>query len=185
MEIETKYVLTETDFKRISVIFAKRRAENLIKKDSYYSRYSTVKKSIAKKEPLIRIREENGKGFLTVKRKSMKGNFESNQEEETKVDDVSVLKNLFLSTGYSEYFHKEKSAWSLIREVPFKDEDSVYVHMELESVNKKYFYLELEVTGDVPEDKAMQAIVGIANEFGIKEEQRDNRTWPEILGIKV
>jgi hypothetical protein len=50
LEVETKYALSETDFKRISIVFAKRCADNLFKKDSYYSRFSNTKKAITTKE---------------------------------------------------------------------------------------------------------------------------------------
>ena len=194
MEIETKYALSETDFKRISIVFAKRCADNLFKKDSYYSKFPNTKKAIAKGEPLIRIREENGKSFFTVKKKGWKGNFESNTEYETPVENIEAIKAFLEMTGYHEYFYKEKDAWSIIREVSQdkssgddsdKETESIYVHMELEKVNGKYYYLELEVTDNVPEDKAQAAIATIAGSFNLKEEQRDNRTWPEILGIKV
>ena len=191
MEVETKYALSETDFKRISIVFAKRCADNLFKKDSYYSRFSNTKKAIKHGEPLIRIREENGKSFFTVKRKDWKDGFESNQEYETPVEDANVIRTFLEMAGYHEYFYKEKDAWSILREVDLTKEgdtehpNKVYVHMELEQVNSKYYYLELEVTGDNSVEDAQAAIQSVANDFSLTDDMRDNRTWPEIIGIKV
>lgn len=186
LEIETKYALSEIDFQRVSIAFAKRLAANLFKKDSYYTRYSSKKKAIAKGEPLIRIREENGTAYLTLKRKDMKNGFESNEEFETKVDDIKVVESLLFASGYHEYFYKEKDAWSLFKEVSLDEDKKVLVHMELEKVNGQYLYLELEVTDDdISEEDAASAIKTVASEFNLTDNMKDNRTWPEILGIKV
>jgi adenylate cyclase class IV len=190
LEVETKYALSEIDFKRISIIFAKRLAENLFKKDSYYSRYSTRKKAIAKGEPVIRIREENGKSYLTLKHKNFKKSYEYNEEEETLVDDIKVVKNLLFASGYEEFFYKEKNSWSFFREVPIKkdnkEEKKILVHMELEEVNGRYHYLELEVTDkDASLEDSIYAIQEVAKSVQVTDDMRDDRTWPEILGVKV
>lgn len=185
LEVEVKYALSDEDFKRISVAFALSHADNLFKKDSYYTRYPSKKKALAKGEPLIRIREENGKSFLTIKNKSKDGNFEVNKEQETEVEDITVVRNLLLSTGYREYFYKEKDAWSMYENVTLEDGTKVNVHSELEIVNGRFRYLEIEVTDDITKEQAMEALGYVCQSRSVTDDMIDMRSWPEILGIKV
>ena len=155
--------------------------EHLLKSDTYYSRYKTREERDANKEPkVIRIStEENAdqgkeskKSFFCLKRKSIENGIEFNAENKTFLEDESVLQQFFQIAGYTQYFQKNKDAYSTYHGD---------FHLELEKVNG-LAYVEIEVTtSDLPADTIRQNLEAFVKDLGLDPSKRDSRSWMEII----
>ena len=104
------------------------------KSDIYYSKYSSTEAAIQFDESLTRIRTEEDRAYLTLKKKKLIDGCENNEEYETRIEDAEVVKKLLLEAGYSPYFKKYKTSHMIdINHLPIVI-PGVEVHVELEKV---------------------------------------------------
>jgi len=157
----------------------------IVKQDEYYSKFNSREERIAGGEPqVIRIRtdeiEGNKKSYFTLKRKTRQNGIELNQEDETFIEDASVIRDMLEIAGYHCWFRKEKRNYSVYCE--FTDLPDTEFHLELETVNNLK-YVEIEVTqeeGDA--DKIKVSLNNFVTCLGLNPEDRDIRSWIEIVG---
>ncbi|MCQ2592125.1 MAG: hypothetical protein MJ188_05015 [Treponema sp.] len=173
----------------------------ILKKDEYYSKYKTRDERIQAKEPqCIRVRTEgtikagenascaggntacsggNTRSFFTLKRKSMENGTEFNQENETFVEDVEVLRDFFAVAGYCQWFYKEKKAYSVHCESSALP--GVDFHLELETVNDLP-YVEIEVLDEDACAQSVRASLEVfVKQLKLNPENRDSRSWVSII----
>lgn len=195
IEFEAKVLITAEEF--INIMTEKNlgfAAFSLYKKeDEYWSKYSSVKESIENNESLTRIREDVNGTTLTLKKKKMDGNFENNQELETKIQNRFVIEALLKEAGYRPYFNKYKTSWRLdIR----KDIDiaDVEVNAEVEIIentknksnpNYKCFYaIEIEAVSNneaFTNEYLSKVIKNAFHLFDKTERDFETRSWQELL----
>lgn len=161
--------------------------EQVIKKDEYWSKYNSREERVTNKESqVIRIRTEEttdkNESFFTLKHKTKQNGIELNQEDETFVKDPEVLRLFFVEAGYHKWFEKVKKNYSIY--CTFEQIPDITYHVELEEVNGLK-YLETEVTqneGDASVIK--ESLAELMKVCGLNPENRDIRSWVEILGCK-
>ena len=104
-EFEAKVLLTSEEY--IDILEKEiLNGPSIKKSDIYYSKYSSTEEAIKYNESLTRIRIEGDKAYLTLKKKELLNGFENNEEYETRLENVEVVKKLLLEAGYSPYFKK-------------------------------------------------------------------------------
>lgn len=175
MEVEIKIPLSLYQFSELLSRFGK--GEFKIKNDYYFSKYNTYEERKEHNEKLIRIREEvDGDCFLTTKNKSIKDGVENNIELETKIDKGYFMK-FFNDIGYLNYFSKNKKSWLL---------NIQGTNSELEIINNRYFYIEIEYITNMLESResALLVIKQVCDVLGVNYEDRDERSWIEILKVE-
>lgn len=164
------------------------------KSDIYYSKYSSNEEAIKNGESLTRIRYENDKTFITLKNKEKIGNFENNKECETQVGDISVLEKLLTEAGYTPYFKKYKTSYSIYY-CKTDHINGVDVHIELEKIEnskhkekptyKCFYALEIEALVEpgfnIDEDQLSQIVIEAFENFGYAEKDFETRSWQELL----
>ena len=136
-EFEAKVLLTAEEF--INIMTEKNLSfaafSSCKKEDEYWSKYSSTEESIENNESLTRIREDANGTALTLKKKKMDGNFENNQELETKIQNRFVIEALLREAGYRPYFNKYKTSWPLDIRKDINIAD-VKVNAEIEIIEK-------------------------------------------------
>lgn len=203
-EIEIKVPLTENQYNDIFAnIFEKKRINKITVKDSskeivtkideYYSKYKTREERINNHEPqVIRIRtekqNEKNTSFFTIKRKSIQNGIEFNQEDETYIENASVLRDMFELANYICWFKKQKDAYGA--HCSFEDFPGIDFHLELEKVNN-LLYVEVEVVSDdvngneienaLEPDKIKSALCDFVRQLNLNPENKDKRSWVEII----
>ena len=186
-EIEIKIPLTDDEYKSIyDTIYSKSNVEHLLKNDVYYSRYNTHEERVKNGEPrVIRIRNEQNlstnekKSYFCIKYKTIENGIEINSENETFVQDETVIDKLLKVSGYSTYFDKKKDALSAYCRSPLNE--AIEFHLELEIVNGLK-YVEIEVTeSELPADEVSHALEGLVTHLGLDASKRDSRSWMEII----
>ena len=197
-EIEIKLPLTEEEYKKLySAIFGKSsyegiqflqadQPEHLFKQDTYYSRYDSHEERVKMGEPrVIRIRSEENlqtkekKAYFCIKYKSVENGIELNSENESFVQDQSVIEKLLLLSGYKTYFDKKKDAFSIYCKTSLNP--SIKFHLELEEVNGlKYVEIE-ETDSDLPAEEIRKALEGLVIQLGLDPLKKDARSWMEII----
>lgn len=159
MEIETKAIITKEQFADLICRYANK-SEHISKKDTYYSKYKTFEERKENNEPVIRIREENDKTYLTIKRKNIVNGVEQNEEIESEMSDIKAICEYFAIDHLEPYFTKTKESWRftevILNESPMIvtndsnilekwDSYRLVGHIEIEQINNKIFAVELEV----------------------------------------
>lgn len=200
-EIEIKIPLTDDEYKSIyDAIYSKttfdgvyfpnsnnfRGVEHLLKNDVYYSRYTTHEERVKNGEPrVIRIRSEQNlstnekKSYFCIKYKTIENGIEINSENETFVQDETVIDTLLKISGYTTYFDKKKDALSAYCRSSLNE--AIEFHLELEVVNGLK-YVEIEVTeSDLPADEIRLTLEGLVTQLGLDASKRDSRSWMEII----
>ena len=195
-EIEVKIPLSKDDFDRLfdSLILCKNNIDGvtvtstssdlITKRDEYYSKYSTQEERRAAGEPqVIRIRTEEisgkSKSYFTLKFKKKEHGIELNKEDETFVENPEVLREFFSEAGYQLFFDKVKKNYSANCESELFP--GINFHAELENVND-LLYLEVEVVQEEGEaDVIKQSLFDFLIQLGLNPENRDIRSWMEIL----
>jgi len=198
-EIEMKIPLSEEKYNELIGVFCNEKSvingikitkacpETVLKRDEYWSRYNSRDERLANKEPqVIRIRTEEKKGkseaYFTLKHKTRQNGIELNKEDETYIEDPEVLRLFFTEAGYHKWFDKIKKnvgAYCNSSVLP-----GVEFHVELEDVNGLK-YIEVEVTTEEGEADVIKAALGdFMKQCGLDPEQRDVRSWVEILQEK-
>lgn len=195
-EIEMKIPLTEGKYKELINIFCNRESdlegitvikscpELVIKRDEYWSRYDSRAERLANNEPqVIRIRSEESvekkESYFTIKHKTRQNGIELNKEDETYIEDAEVLRLFFTEAGYHKWFDKIKKnvgAYCNSSVLP-----GVEFHVELEDVNGLK-YIEVEVTAEEGDAQVIKTALGdFMKQCGLNPEDRDCRSWVEIL----
>lgn len=188
-EIELKIPLSDIQYKYIEeYIFENKNEEihisdikRIYKKDEYFSQYNTENERQKNNEPqVIRIRtEDDNKSYFTIKRKKYDNGIEVNKEDESFIEDISVIRSFLDCTGFKKWFYKEKQAVSFYAN---KIEEPQFIfHCELVIVNDlKYF--EIEITNQNYETKLMiEKLNDFVKVFKLDSNNRDSRSWVEIL----
>lgn len=195
-EIEMKIPLSEEKYYELIDIFCNRKnnldgitvkssiSETVLKRDEYWSRYNSREERLEHKEPqVIRLRtEESGgqkKTFFTIKHKTRENGIELNKEDETFVEDAEVLRLFFEEAGYHKWFDKiKKNVGAYCSSVVLPGVD---FHVELEDVNGLK-YIEVEVTSMEGDAQIIKSALGEFMKLcGLNPENRDVRSWVEIL----
>lgn len=195
-EIEVKIPLAKEDFDRLfdSLILCKTHipgvdvvsssSELIVKRDEYYSKYNSREERRAAGEPqVIRIRTEEisgaSKSYFTLKFKKKENGIELNKEDETFIQEPEVLREFFAGAGYHLFFDKVKKNYSANCQSDFFP--GINFHAELENVNN-LLYLEVEVVQEEGEaDVIKQSLFDFLKQLGLNPENRDSRSWMEIL----
>lgn len=166
------------------------------KSDVYYSKYSSTEEAIKNNESLTRIRTEGDKAYLTLKKKELANGFENNEECETLVEDVEVVKKFLLEAGYSPYFKKYKTSHTIYVCPSPMSIPGVEVNVELERVEnskhtekstyKRLYALEIEAVApdglDVHTEELAEIVKAYFNYFNKTEDDFDTRSWRNLLG---
>lgn len=195
-EIEVKVPVTKNQYDDLfNVLFLKQgelngvkvvnsSSELILKRDEYFSRYDTREERRAAGEPqVIRIRTEERLGkseaFFTLKYKTRENGIELNKEDETFVQDPSVLREFFLEAGYHKFFDKIKKNYSA--DCVSDIFPGIAYHVELENVNE-LLYVEVEVVQEEGNaDIIKRSLFEFIKLLGLDPEKRDIRSWMEIL----
>ena len=195
-EIEVKIPLSKEDFDRLfdSLILCKAHipgvdvvsssSDLIVKRDEYYSKYNPREERRAAGEPqVIRIRTEEisgaSKSYFTLKFKKKENGIELNKEDETFIQEPEVLREFFAEAGYHLFFDKVKKNYSANCQSDFFP--GINFHAELENVNN-LLYLEVEVVQEEGEaDVIKQSLFDFLKQLGLNPENRDSRSWMEIL----
>lgn len=165
------------------------------KSDVYYSKYAFTAEAIKNNESLTRIRTEGDKTYLTLKKKELANGFENNEECETLVEDVEVVKKFLLEAGYSPYFKKYKTSHTIYVCPSPMSIPGVEVNVELERVEnskhtekstyKRLYALEIEAVApyglNVSTEKLAEVVKAYFSYFNKTEEDFDTRSWRELL----
>lgn len=194
-EFEAKVLLTSEEY--IDILEKEILNKPSVKKsDIYYSKYSSTEAAIQFDESLTRIRTEDDKAYLTLKKKKLVNGFENNEEYETRLEDAEVVKKLLLEAGYSPYFKKYKASRMIdINHLPIVI-PGVEVHVELEKVEnsmhtekstyKRVYALEIEAVApddlDVRIEELAEVVKTYFNYFNKTEQDFEQRSWRELLG---
>ena len=194
-EFEAKVLLTSEEY--IDILEKEILNKPSVKKsDIYYSKYSSTEAAIQFDESLIRIRTEDDKAYLTLKKKKLVNGFENNEEYETRLEDAEVVKKLLLEAGYSPYFKKYKTSRMIdINHYPIVI-PGVEVHVELEKVEnsmhtekstyKRVYALEIEAVApddlDVHIEELAEVVKDYFKYFNKTEQDFEPRSWRELLG---
>lgn len=198
-EFEAKVLLTPDEY--ISIL--EREVGNTLgsvdrvvkKSDIYYSKYSSTEEAIKNGESLTRIRTEDNKAYLTLKKKELANGFENNEECETLIENVEVVKKFLLEAGYSPYFKKYKTSHAIYMVSP-KLIPGVEVHIELEIVEnsthtekstyKRLYALEIEAIApdglDVHTEELVEVVKAYFSQFNKTEKDFETRSWRHLLG---
>ena len=194
-EFEAKVLLTSEEY--IDILEKEILNEPSVKKsDIYYSKYSSTEEAIKYNESLTRIRTENDRAYLTLKKKELFYGFENNKEYETRVEDAEVVKKLLLEAGYSPYFKKYKTSYTIYIRLPTVLTPGVDVHIELEKVEnsmhtekstyKRVYALEIEAVApddlDIRTEELAEIVKTYFKYFNKTEQDFEPRSWRNILG---
>lgn len=194
-EFEAKVLLTSEEY--IDILEKEILNEPSIKKsDIYYSKYSSTEAAIQFDESLTRIRTENDRAYLTLKKKKLVNGFENNEEYETRLEDAEVVKKLLLEAGYSPYFKKYKTSRMIYINPPSMRVPGVEVHIELEKVEnsthtekstyKRVYALEIEAVAsdnlDIHIEELAEIVKTYFKYFNKTEKDFESRSWRNILG---
>lgn len=195
-EIEMKIPLTEEKYNELIQVFCEQKSqiegikiikacpETVFKQDEYWSRYDSREERLEHKElQVIRIRTEvkDGKheAFFTLKHKNRQNGIELNKEDETYIENPDVLRLFFTEAGYHKWFDKVKKnvgAFCHSSVLP-----GVEFHVELEVVNGLK-YIEVEVTSEEGDAQVIKSALGdFMKQCGLNPDDRDCRSWVEIL----
>lgn len=180
-ELYQKLILQNASFPDITVLNSD--ADEKLKRDEYFSRYNSLEERRANKEPqVIRIRTESDsketKTFFCLKRKQYIDGMEQNVEEESFMEDTTVLRSFFKEAGYFCWFNKEKRAYGSYCQTSQTGELSF--HCELVTVNS-HKYAEIEVTSETQTPEQVFAALEIfVKKMGLNPEDKDPRSWYTI-----
>lgn len=191
-EIEMKIPLSDEEYERL-MKFAQEQEEkpvHICKKDEYFSKYDSEEERRAAckalKEPkVIRIRTEGEsldqkKSYFGIKFKTIEGGVEFNEEDETFVEDETVIRRFLEISGFKKYFEKHKDSNALY--CRSKADKDVLIHLELVIVNG-HKYIETEVTDASQEpQRVRKALESFLTELGLDISKKDSRSWMEIIG---
>jgi len=149
----------------------------LIDKNDIYYQYPSGQ--------LARLRRENSSACVTVKRKTMAGGIEVNDELEFHVDNGENFLSFMQLTGAEEYLSKIKKGYRFT-----SNEGAV---IELCEVSSLGWFIEIEKVVPVPEkeegtayeinriEEAKKLILGILDSLGIPESRLEHRYYSELL----
>ena len=166
------------------------------KSDTCYSKYSSAEEAIKNGESSTHIRTEGDKAYLTLKKKELFNGFENNEECETLIEDVEVVKKFLLEAGYSPYFKKYKTLHEIyICPSPISI-PGVEVHIELERVEnsknmekstyKRVYALEIKAIApddlNIHTEELAEIVKTYFEQFDKTENDFETRSWKYILG---
>ena len=168
MKIEVKIPITEEKYHELEVYIW----YSFDKLDTYYSRYSKINR-VLNKEPVIGIRENNDKFYLIVKK--------DNEEFQTLLSDVKPVMTLLEASNYQQCFVKRKTgfAWNIM------EENQQTLICEVFRINDLYYFNIKFEDYEGEEFDAMCRIEEYLSKYGLDIENKDERSWAEILGTTL
>lgn len=142
------------------------------KKDIYYAEKGDV-------SPRFRIRKENEKLVITVKKNNRINGVECNEElefEHTPASDLSTMEKMAEYLGYEVFIHKSKEGWHWHFE---------NVHIELLDVHLLGWFLEMEIisTKSSHEENAdnILKLYALLESFGLSRCDIEGRSYQIML----
>ena len=192
-EFEAKVLLTSEEY--IDILEKEILGTSVKKSDIYYSKYSSTEAAIQFDESLTRIRTVGDRAYLTLKKKELINGFENNEEYETRIEDVEVVKKLLWEADYFPCFNKYKTSRTIVINSPPMRVPGVEVHIELEKVEnsthtekptyKRIYALEIEAVApddlDVHTEELAEIVKSYFNYFNKTEKDFEPRSWRNIL----
>lgn len=166
-EIEAKIRITEHELRRLKKELDKIAAfkGKTVKFDTYYNNPRSA---------YIRIREESGKSVFNLKDKTNKGGVESNLELEWGIKDAKKWSDFLKSIDIRPYISKVKK-------------NETYhlngFHIELNSVNKLGYFLEIEKTVKFrsQNQKTKKELIGLFKSLGFDKNRFEKKGYLKLL----
>ncbi|MFH1316839.1 MAG: class IV adenylate cyclase [Candidatus Woesearchaeota archaeon] len=149
--------------------------EELIQCDIIFKSNKTDFSNIKRGENILRIRDENGKFKLTLKR-SQENSLDC-IENEVVIDDDNQMREILLNLGYKEVLRINK----LRRKFKFKDYEIC-----LDDVEELGKFIEVEKISEEDSKKVQEELFRFLKDLGIREENRiekgyDNLMWEKMI----
>ena len=168
-EIELKAVVSEPEKIRVGLEKRYGKGTEIAKDDIYY---------LYPSGQLVRLRREDGRNCITLKRKTVAGGIEVNDELEFHVDDGAGFLSFCGLTGASEYVSKIKTG--------FRFETAGGVVIELCEVSSLGWFIEIEMVinpeeGTAGIDEAKESIMSVLKDLEIPEDRIEARSYSELL----
>ena len=129
--------------------------------------------------------------WLTYKQKKIENSVENNVEEEERINasTFALLDKMFNNLG-KRYFNKIKRCISVdVDPINFPDSEykNLGITIDIDNVHD-LFYFEIEGVCDeytnVSRDEIYKALEEITRTFGLNPDNKDSRSWVEILGVQ-
>ncbi len=142
------------------------------KKDIYYAENGDI-------SPRFRIRKENDKLVITVKKNNRVNGVECNEElefEHTPASDIEVMEKMADHLGYKVFIHKSKEGWHW----HFNG-----VHIELLDVHHLGWFLEMEIISEKQTHEAntdnILKLYALLEAFGLSRCDIEERSYQLML----
>lgn len=153
---------------------------NFVKEDVYFAQIGANNINVYK-DPIFRIRIEEGKQMLSYKKKSLLDKTEVNQEFELDIShlDQSSLRSFFQYIGFYPFIEKIKKT-SLYQ---YLDKNGFTVSLEHNYVDKLGDFLEIEILleDSALSKKAQQSIADIFKKLSIPESDIESKYYIDLL----
>jgi predicted adenylyl cyclase CyaB len=111
----------------------------------------------------LRVREEGNKKYVTLKKLNKGEIYNSREELEVQVSDVSVARNIFTALGFEEHYYEKRRATKKI--------DGLVVC--LDEISEAGYFVEVE-----GEEKGISQVLVI---FGLNDSPIERRNYFEIV----
>lgn len=152
-------------------------AEEINKDDIYYLyKCADTEETV---QP-VRLRVDNGKNVVTLKRKSQSEGIEINDELEFEVDKGENFLRFMQMTGAEAWVNKKKKGWKF-----WAQETGPAALIELCEVSSLGWFIEIEVVIDSPDKSqikdAQRKIRNILESTGISENKIEQRYYSDML----
>jgi len=124
----------------------------------------------------IRVRQENGEVFITLKKKEVRQGIEINDELEFSVSSASAIEEFLDALGYAPWIrkHKQGKAWRWNN-----------VTIELSHVQNLGWFAELEILANTNEPEQIEAarksLHDCLKKLGIPESNIESRYYTDLL----
>ena len=198
MEVEVKIMMKPDEWQKYIDQIHKDigRVDEVVREDTYYSKYGSLENGKKENEPLIRIRKEvdlnedysNVKYYLTIKRKQLLGDAETNVEIENIIESdpegekPEALWELLKVAGYKPVFTKTKESRG------YHTADDMHIEFVKVSKGKKTLYA-LEVEKIIEESSPGDYVSVVSDELdyiaGVYSPELptrlESRTWKQLL----
>lgn len=187
-EIEVLYIL-KTDMETAKKLLAEKVGfvEEMVVDDWYYTRYD-IKDLLPDEEghlhSALRLRKKGNKHYITYKHDHFDDNkiWLFSDEQETLIDDIVVMKNIFNQLLFTELVH--------VVNKKFYYQNDIY-EIVLEDVFNLGYFIEIEFKGDAQDfshedvEKKKQVMRLFLKSIGIEVGEEMNAGKPELLLKKV
>ena len=175
IELKARVKQPEPLKKRLEALYGT--AETILKDDIYY-KYARI--NGAENEQPVRLRVENGRNIVTLKRKTVENGIETNDELEFGISDTTAFLEFLKLTGAVKWLEKNKRGWGVHAAV--KGFNAV---IELCEVSSLGWFIEIEIVLEETEEERINQAAGllleILGQIGIPEDEIEPRYYSEML----